>query len=103
MDIKAAFDGVDRIQLTESLKKMKVDGNLRRKIKEIYKETRNILKGKDEEKEEFWIQRGVRQGNPTLFNVYLADLEEELKKVREGRVVIGRKKIWSLIYDIQTT
>lgn len=34
----------------------------------------------------------------TLFNVYLADLEEEFKKVREGEVVIGRKNIWSLIY-----
>lgn len=88
VDIKVAFDGVDRMQLMKSLKEMKVDGNLRRRIKEIYKETRNILKRKDEEKEGFWTQRGVRQEcslSLTLFNVYLADLEEELKNGKGRR------------------
>lgn len=61
MNIKAAFDEVDKMK---SLKKMKVDGNIRRRIEEIYKETRNILKRKDEEKEGFWTQRGVRQECP---------------------------------------
>lgn len=33
--------------------------------------------------------------NPILFNVSLADLEKELKKVQEGGVVLERKKIYS--------
>lgn len=50
---------------------------------ETYKETKNMVKMEDRKSEELWTRNGVRQGcpmSPTLFNVYMADLEEELKK-----------------------
>jgi len=49
---------------------------------------------------EFWVKKGVRQGcplSPTLFNVYIADLEEELRK-GIGGVRVGGDKVWSLEY-----
>ena len=42
----------------------------------------------------------MRQGcplSPTLFNIYLADIEEELKKGRGG-VKIGNDRVWSIEY-----
>lgn len=36
--------------------------------------------------------------NPTLFNIYITDLEEELEKKQARDVVIGREKIWSILY-----
>jgi len=43
----------------------------------------------------------MREGcpmSPTLFNIYLMDLETELRKEQEGGVVVGREKFWSITY-----
>lgn len=36
--------------------------------------------------------------NPTLFNIYLIDLEEELKKKQTGGVLISKEKVWPISY-----
>lgn len=36
--------------------------------------------------------------SPTLFNIHVRDLEEELEKGQSGGVVIGREKFWSIMY-----
>jgi len=100
-DMKAAFDKVDRRKLNEMLKRIGIEDNLRVRIMEIYKETRNIVKVKDKKSSEFWTERGVRQGCPmssTLFNTYMMDLEEEMEKGQVGGIVIGKEKFWSIIY-----
>lgn len=74
---------------------------LRKRIMGTYKETKNMVRVGDNKSEEFWTENGVRQGcpmSPTLFNVYIMDIEEEMKKEQNGGVVIGREKIWSLSY-----
>jgi len=51
----------------------------------------------------FRTTKGVRQGcvmSPFLFNIYMAELEERLKKREIGGVRIGRIRIWNLAYDI---
>lgn len=48
------------------------------------------MKVKKELKERFWRGRGVRQSCPLsllLFNILLADMEEELRKIKWGRKI----------------
>lgn len=85
-DLKTAFDKVDRVKLAERLKMAEISEKLRR-IMEIYKETKNIIKIGKRKTEEFWTKNGVRQDCPVssmLFNIYIMDLEEELKKEQTG-------------------
>jgi len=45
--------------------------------------------------------KGVRQGcpaNSVLFNILIADLEEEMNKVKWGGIRLGEKRIYSLQY-----
>ena len=58
IDLKAAFDKVDRRALMDRLKEMEVKRNLRRRITEIYRETGNMVKIEEERTEEFWTTRG---------------------------------------------
>jgi len=100
-DLKAAFDKVDRTKLREMLKKAGVDEQLRKRIMETYGETKNRVKVGRGKSEEFWTKSGVRQGcpmSPTLFNIYLMDLEAELRKEQTGGVVVGKEKVWSITY-----
>jgi len=67
---------------------------------ETYRETKNKVKVGREKSEEFWTKSGVRQGcpiSPTLFNIYLMDLEAEMRK-EQGRMVVGKEKFWSITY-----
>ena len=101
VDLKAAFDKVDGRAMMDRLKEMEVKRNLRRRITEIYRETSNMVKIEEERTEEFWTTRGVRQGcplSPTLFNAFLSDIEEDMSKVQEGGVVIGREKVRTIVY-----
>jgi len=46
------------------------------------------------------MERGVRQGylmSPTLFNIYMIDLEE-MEKGQVGSIVIGKEQFWLIIY-----
>ena len=100
VDLKAAFDRLDRKILWEMMRKRKINEDLIQRVEEIYEETRCVVKIGEEVSKEFWVEKGVRQGcplSPTLFNIYLADIEEELKKGRGG-VKIGNDRVWSIEY-----
>lgn len=101
VDLKAAFDNVDRQELNERMKAIGTEDHLRRRIIEIYRETKNTVKIGERRTETFWTERGVRQGypmSPTLFNIYVSDLEEEMKKEQEEGMTIGREKLWTIAY-----
>ena len=83
------------------LKVKGINAHLRERITEIYKETKNVVSSAEKETGTFWTEKGVRHGcplSPTLFNLYISDLNEEISKVREGGIVIDRYKIWTQIY-----
>jgi len=48
------------------MKRIGIEDNLRVRIIETYKETRNIVKVGDKKSSEFWTKRGVIQGYPII-------------------------------------
>lgn len=100
-DLKAAFDKIDRTKLEEMLKRAGISLRLRRRIMETYRETKNVIKVGSKRSKIFWTTKRVRQRcpmSPVLFNIYLRDLEEEMRKEQTGNVVIGREKLWTVTY-----
>lgn len=100
VDLKAAFDNVDREKLWEVLRKRKINEELIEKIKELYRETSCRVRVGKETSEPFWFKKGVRQGcplSPTLFNLYISDIGEELDK-GPGGIKVGKERICSIEY-----
>lgn len=67
----------------------------------MVRETKCRVRTAGEVGEEFWMARGIRQGcslSPTLFNILIADMEEEMGKVKREGVKIGGKRIYTLAY-----
>lgn len=70
---------VDRAKLWDILEEKGINKNLEWRMKKIYEITKASVSGKDDNSKSFRIEKGVRQGcvlSPTLFNVYIADLDE---------------------------
>lgn len=87
--------------LLEEMLRIGVREGLVRRLEEIYKETKSRVKVEGETGENIWTARGVRQGcplSPLLFNIMIANVEEELKKGGWGGVRLGEVKIYSLAY-----
>ena len=54
VDLKAAFDTVQRGKLWRDMEKSGIEKGLIERVKEIYEETRNVVRINEEESEEFW-------------------------------------------------
>ncbi|KAL6420898.1 hypothetical protein ACFW04_011880 [Cataglyphis niger] len=79
IDVKAAFDSVDRRKLVEAMRKRGVREELVRRNEDIMKETKNRVRRGEDLGAGFWTGRGVRQEcplSPHLFNLMTADMEE---------------------------
>ena len=101
VDLKAAFDSVDRRILWEAMEKRGVRAGLMERVREIYGETISRVKVGGEVGERFWTAKGFRQGcpmSPTLFNLLTADMDEELRKGKWGGVEVGQRRIFALAY-----
>jgi len=87
VDLKAAFDSVDREVLIVALRGRGISEGLVERIEEVLRETKSRVRVGKELGESFWTAKGVRQGcplSPLLFIILLADLEGEMKKVKWG-------------------
>jgi len=83
VDLRTAFDSVDRWVLGRSLEERGVSARLRRRIMEIYEDTRSVVRIGGRVGKRFWTGKGVRQGcplSPLLFNLLVVDIEKELGK-----------------------
>lgn len=67
VDLKAAFDNVDREKLWRILEDKNINRKLIRRIQEIYEETIVKIRHGIESTEEFWVKKGVRQGCASAF------------------------------------
>jgi len=101
IDLKAAFDTVDRSCLLKTMEERGIRRGLIERVGEILRETKSGVRMGDEIGEYFWTMRGLRQGcplSPLLFNIMIADLEEEMARGKWGGLKLGEGRIWSLAY-----
>lgn len=100
VDLKA-FDNVNREILWDTLRRQGISEALVERIKRMYEETEIRVRTNQEKTEGFITHKGVWQGcgiSPLLFNLYIAELEEEFKKRNIGGVQVENSRIWSLAY-----
>ena len=73
MDLKAAFDTMNREKLWRVLEEEGISSYITERIKELYEETRSCVRMEEGETEDFWTIKGVRQEyllSPALFCIY---------------------------------
>ena len=74
VDLRKAYDSIDRETLWKVLRVYGIEGNLLEMIKLLYKDLKASIRVGDGRTEEFDIKAGVKQGcvlSPILFNIYL--------------------------------
>ena len=101
LDLKSAYDGVPRVKMTECLRRRNASEQIVELVDRVYAETWSIARVNESVSEGFRMNVGVRQGcplSPILFNLYISEIEEVLRKGQDGGVVIGREKVWMLAY-----
>lgn len=101
VDLKVAFDNVDREKLWEILERKGIDRRLIMRLKRIYVGTRSVVRTKDGLSDKFVTRKGVKQGcvlSPLLFNLYVAELDDYLRKRGVGGVALESDRIWLLAY-----
>lgn len=79
IDLKAAFDSVDKGVLVETRSRVRVSGEIG---------------------EGFWTARGVRRRCPLsllVFNILISDIEEKMRKVKWEEVRVGERRIYRVI------
>lgn len=77
------------------MREKEINNHLLNRIEEVYEETINRVLIEGKHSKDFWTEIGVRQGcplSPTLFAIYVADIEEILRKKQAEGIVVGRKK-----------
>ena len=101
VDLEEAFDKVARTILWRTMVRRGVNREIIERIKEIFKETEIFVRIGETLTESFWTAEGVRQGcplSPTLFTIYISEMEEAFRKGQGGGIVVGNFKVWSLPY-----
>ena len=100
IDMKKAFDFVNRDLLLYKLLKNNIDGHMYNAIKALYQNTSACVQINEHFTNWFPTLCGVRQGDnlsPTLFSLFLNDLAVELKSLNSG-VKVGNTGICILLY-----
>lgn len=101
LDLRAAFDLVDRRQISETMRKKGLKKGLVRRCEEVMRETVSRVRMGETCGERFWTVRGIGQGcplSPSLFTLLLADVKEELRRGGWRKVKPKERKIYTLAY-----
>lgn len=85
VDLKAEFDKMDKQKRFRILEELGINKKLREEIRETYRGSKNVVKVGEQKSKEFYNIQGEAELSlsSTLFNVYIADLEREMRKVNE--------------------
>lgn len=96
IDLKAAFDTVNRRRLWEIMERKGISSYIIECCKEIYRKTPLQLGAHN-----FYTNKGLKQGcpiSPILFAIYINDIEETMRRAQAGGIIIGRCKFHTLAY-----
>ena len=100
IDLKKAFDFVDRRLLLYKLLKIGISGKLYFAIKSLLQSTKSCVRINDEYTNFFPVESGVRQGDtnsPTLFAIFINNLVLEINNLKLG-IPIDNSIISCLLY-----
>jgi len=92
IDLRAAFDNVEREKLWELMERKGIDGKLVGRLRRMYEDTWSTVRTEDGLTEHFSTRKGVKQGcvlSPLLFSIYVAD--RSLHEKETGRRFKYRK------------
>ena len=102
VDFKKAFDSIWHKALFHKLETNNINGNFLELLKNIYKQSKCAVKINNKLTNFFIQEKGVRQGDPlspTLFNIYINDLFDELEKSNDNFVTLNNiDKIRALMF-----
>lgn len=94
-----AFNAIDTERIIKKVEKMKIRGRSLKVVTGIYNNRVNEVIVRKGVTDRLKIYLGVRQGcslSSLLFLIFLKDLKGKCKWTSEGRLVIGRSKIFKL-------
>lgn len=100
VDLKKAFDFVDRDMLLYKLLLNGIDGKVYESVKSMYESTTSCIRINDKLTQWFNCKSGVAQGNnlsPTIFAIFVNDLVSEINDLQLG-VKVGESNISILMY-----
>ena len=100
IDLKKAFDFIDRDMLLYKLLLNNVDGKIYHSIKSIYAETSACIRINNTRTNWFFCKSGVKQGDncsPTFFSIFVNDLVKEINNLGLG-VSVGDRRVSALLY-----
>ena len=100
IDLKKAFDFIDRDMLLYKLLLNNIDGKVYNSVKSIYAETSACIRINSTRTDWFYCKSGVKQGDncsPTLFSIFIDDLVKEINNLGLG-VSVGDVKVSALLY-----
>ncbi len=92
VDMKKAFDLLDRKCLLYKLSRAGISGNMYRAIQSIYCESQSAVRINQYYTPWFTVANGVRQGDvlsPTLFSLYINDLSDSIAEENLGVQIDG--------------
>lgn len=95
MDLKSAFDKIDREILWEMLEGRGIRRGILERIKEIYENNKNVVKVNGKVSECFWTEKGVRQGCP--LSPILFSANSRYRRRNEKRIIRGSTSRWRKI------
>ena len=100
IDLKKAFDFIDRDMLLYKLLLNKIDGKIYESIKSIYANTTACVRINGKTSNWFSCKSGVKQGDncsPTLFSIFVDDLVKEINELGLG-INVGDETLSMLLY-----
>lgn len=107
IDLKAAFDTVDRSEIWRTLKELKVDKNLIGAIRSSYRTVMARVQLEGQRSEMFEMKKGIKQGDSLSPLLFIIIMDKIIKRIKEKYshldTVIGYKnleaiKLNSLLY-----